>query len=703
MVSEKPTILLTNAIHADAVEMLAPQARLVTAPDTAAATLRNLVRDADGIIVRAKLPDDIIDHAPKLRGIVRHGVGLDFIPVDAATARGIAVANLPGSNTTAVAEYVFAALLSLRRPLHAMNAQLRREGWGKSRALADGLSELGGTTLGILGVGTIGRRIAEMARHGFGMRVIGHSRKGTTLGGLTEAVDLDTLFAQSDAVVIACPLTDATRGIVSARVISLMRPHSLLINVARGPIVETSALIQALRAGAIGGAALDVHDIQPLPPDSPLFDCPNLLLTPHVAGITATSGRAMSLGAAEEMLRILRGERPLNLPIPPSRLPEVTMRITSIRAVPISFKVPEGQNVRLGIGRAVKRDAVLIKVETDEGLIGWGEAHHGRCPGAIAKLINTTLSELVLGMDALDVIGVWNRVYRMQLASHGMGAAAAMALSGLDLALWDIRGKACRWPLYRLLGGASRAIKAYAGGISLGYQEPSSLADEARAHVASGYRAVKLRVGDTPKRDIARVTAVREALGDDIEILVDANTSYCLDDVRRVMPAYEDLAVGWLEEPFPPHDHSLYVRAAGLGSVPLAAGENHFTRFEFTRSLEEGTLGFVQPDLSKTGGITETMRIAALASAWKVSVNPHTSATGINMVASIHVLAAVDNAGYFEGDVARHNPFRDDVVGTPYQLDSEGGVRPLEGAGLGIIVDEDFLAAHPLIEGPCYV
>lgn len=379
------------------------------------------------------------------------------------------------------------------------------------------------------------------------------------------------------------------------------------------------------------------------------------------------------------------------------------MRITQVRAVPISFRVPEGQNVRLGIGRAVKRDAVLVRVETDGGLVGWGEAHHGRCPGAIARLIDTTLSELVLGMDALDVIGVWDRVYKMQLASHGMGAAAAMALSGLDIALWDIRGKACGWPLHRLLGGASRPIKAYAGGISLGWQDPSSLAQEALAHVATGYKALKLRVGDAPRRDLARVRAVREAVGDEVELLVDANTGYTLDDVRRVMPAYAELGVGWLEEPFSPHDHASYAQATRLGTVPLAAGENHFTRFEFTRVLEEGTLGFVQPDLSKTGGVTETLRIAAQASAYKVTVNPHTSATGINMVASIHLLAAVDNPGYFEGDVAKHNPFRDEVGGLPYALDAEGCVRPIEEPGLGLTIDEAFIAAHPLIEGPCYV
>lgn len=379
------------------------------------------------------------------------------------------------------------------------------------------------------------------------------------------------------------------------------------------------------------------------------------------------------------------------------------MKIAALTAVPISFRVPPDKSVTLGIGRAVKRDAVLVRIDTDEGIVGWGEAHHGRCPGAIAKLIDTTMKELVLGMDALDVTGVWAKVYQMQLASHGMGAAAAMALSGIDMALWDIRGKAVGWPLYRLLGGRSQPVKAYAGGISLGWQAADALADEAAAHVQSGYKALKLRVGDTPKRDIERAGAVRAALGDDIDILVDANTRYTMADVRRVMPAYQELAIGWLEEPFPPHDRRSYLDAARLGTVPLAAGENHFTRFEFTQVIEDGAVQFVQPDLSKTGGVTEAMRIAALASSWKISVNPHTSATALNMAASIHYLAAVDNAGYFEGDVTSYNPFRDDMAGAPYEIVPDGTVLPLEKPGLGLDIDEDFLRAHPLIEGPCYV
>ncbi len=317
---DRPVVLLTNPMHPDGVALLEPHVRLVTAPDTEAATLRSLAADAEGIIVRAKLPDDIVAHAARLRGIVRHGVGLDMIPVATATARGIPVANLPGSNTDAVAEYVFAALFTLRRKLHRLDAGLREEGWSAARARADDLEEIGGGTLGVLGTGAIGRRVAEIARHGFRLRVFGTSRSNTTHGGLIEAVDRETLFSQSDVVVIACPLTEETRGLVDAALLARMQPSAVLINVARGPIVDTAALIAALRQGVIAGAAVDVFDVQPLPPDHPLLGCPNLLLTPHAASITGTTMRRMSLGAANEMLRILRGEAPRNLvnPISPT-------------------------------------------------------------------------------------------------------------------------------------------------------------------------------------------------------------------------------------------------------------------------------------------------------------------------------------------------------------------------------------------------
>ncbi|HLU01717.1 MAG TPA: mandelate racemase/muconate lactonizing enzyme family protein [Advenella sp.] len=380
------------------------------------------------------------------------------------------------------------------------------------------------------------------------------------------------------------------------------------------------------------------------------------------------------------------------------------MKISSIQAHPISFPVPEEKSVRLGIGKSVKRDAVLVRVQTDDGLTGWGEAHHGRCPGAIARLIDTTLSELVVGMDPMNVSGVWSKVHKMQISSHGMGAAAALALSGLDLALWDIRCQVAGLPLHTLIGGKRKPIKAYAGGISLGWQAPEALAEEAAGYVSQGYRALKLRVGDSIERDIARVAAVRKGVGEQIDILVDANTNYTLDDVRRILPFYDDLKVGWLEEPFPAHDLGLYRRASRLGRTPLAAGENHYTRYEFAPILEAQVLGFVQPDLSKAGGITESLKIAAMASCHRLSVNPHTSATAINMATSISFMCAIDNPGYFEADLTAYNPFRDQLTDKPpYVLDADGCVTVGDGIGIGLAIDEEFVAAHPLIDGPCYV
>jgi D-3-phosphoglycerate dehydrogenase / 2-oxoglutarate reductase len=316
--SPEPIVLLTNPIHPDGENILSPYARLLVAPDAKPETLRRLAADVQGIIVRAKLPDDIVEHAPNLKGIVRHGVGLDFIPVEAATARKIAVANLPGSNTTAVAEYCMSAMLQLRRPLYRMDALLRREGWAPARAVAEKLSELGGSSLGIFGVGTIGRRIAKIAHEGFGMKVMGTSRRKGSLPLFVQEVSLQDLFEKSDAVVVSCSLTDETRGLVNASLIARMPRHSVLINVSRGAVIETAAIIEALNSNRIAGAALDVFDVQPLPADSALFNYPNLLLTPHAAAITASSSRAMSVGAAEEMVRILRGERPLNLVNPDS-------------------------------------------------------------------------------------------------------------------------------------------------------------------------------------------------------------------------------------------------------------------------------------------------------------------------------------------------------------------------------------------------
>ena len=380
------------------------------------------------------------------------------------------------------------------------------------------------------------------------------------------------------------------------------------------------------------------------------------------------------------------------------------MIVREIQAFPTSFPVDPAHSVTLGVGRTIKRDAVIVKVSTEGGLVGWGEAHHGRCPGAVAHIVNTTLRPMVLGCDAHDVHGIWERMYQRQLASHGMGAGACLAISGIDMALWDLRAKSLGMPLYRLLGGTSKRIAAYAGGVSLGFQEPGSLIEEARIHVEHGYRALKLRIGDTVQNDIQRVKAVREEFGDDLDILTDANTAYSLNDARAAMPALDAHGAGWLEEPFPAHDYRSYREARRYGRLPLAAGENHYTRFEFHRVIEDGNITVLQPDLSKTGGITEALRVAALAATWKLPIHPHTSMTALNMAASVHFLAAIENAGYFEADVSRNNLFRDEMVDRPpFLIDKDGFTRPLEAPGIGLEVDEAFLSAHPVIEGPAYV
>jgi len=379
------------------------------------------------------------------------------------------------------------------------------------------------------------------------------------------------------------------------------------------------------------------------------------------------------------------------------------LKITAITAIPLSFRLDQGKTVTMGIGSTTKRDTIIVRVETSEGITGYGEAHPGRSPGAVVSLIHNTLAPMLIGMKATDVIGVWKRVHRMQLSSHGVGSGASLGLSGIDMALWDIRGKAAKMPLYELLGGSKRRLPAYAGGISLGYQPRESLAEEAQEYVSRGYKAIKLRLGDSAKADIERVLHVRKVLGDDIDILTDANTAYTLADVRRVLPVLADIKAGWLEEPFACNDFSSYREAAKITSlVPIAAGENHYGRFEFAQLREAGAVQIWQPDLSKCGGITEGLAIAAMASAYRIPMHTHSSATGINHAATIHFMAAIENSGYFEACVSHFNPLRD-MFGTTFEIGADGCVEPLDKPGIGLDIDESLFAKYPLIDGPGYV
>ena len=308
----KPVCLLTNPIDPVGHQILEPHFEVICAPDAGAETLKRMSANADAMLVRSQLPPDIFEYAPRLLSCIRHGAGLDLIPVDAATAKGIVVANVPAVNANAVAEYAITQMLLSARPLHRVDRLHRDKDWNTARALSDTATELSGRTLGVVGVGAIGTRLAEIAHHGFRMKVIGNQRRLAALPAIVAPVSLDDLFAQADFIVLACPLTAETRGLASRARIASMKSGAMLVNVSRGPVVDEAALTESLAAGRICGAGLDVYEKQPLPRDSGLLKLDNVVLSTHLAGMTQDSVRAMSRISCEDTVRVLRGEKPVN-------------------------------------------------------------------------------------------------------------------------------------------------------------------------------------------------------------------------------------------------------------------------------------------------------------------------------------------------------------------------------------------------------
>jgi D-3-phosphoglycerate dehydrogenase len=312
-------VLIVDPIAPAGEEVLAHRSELVRAPDSAPDTIRRLAAASDGLITRSKLPDDIFSAAPRLRAVAIHGTGIDLVPLPAATARGVMVSNSPGGNAQSVAEYCAMGMLMLARNIAAITASLRKDSWDAARALGAGTYEIAGMTLGIVGVGEIGSRVARIARRGFGMRVLGHQRRLDRLPPEAEPAELDALVSASDFVVLACPLTPQTLHLFNRKRLSSMRPGAWLINVGRGPVIDEAALIEALRERRIGGAMLDVYEHYRLEPGHPLTTLDNVVLTPHLSGMTVESRARMGVAAAEEMLRMLAGEPPRNFVNPEVR------------------------------------------------------------------------------------------------------------------------------------------------------------------------------------------------------------------------------------------------------------------------------------------------------------------------------------------------------------------------------------------------
>jgi len=307
-------VLLVDPIDASGEKLLREHgAELVAAPDGNAATVRNLARGCDALITRSRLPDDIFEAAPRLRAVTIHGTGIDLVPLPSANAHGVAVANLPGGNAQSVAEYCVMAMLMLARNVFPITTALRSQPWDQARALGARAHEIAALTAGIVGVGEIGRRLARFLRHGFEMRVLGNQRRLDRLPAEAEPAPLDELVRQSDFLVLTCPLTPETHHLFDRARIAAMKPSAWLINVGRGAVVEETALVAALQQKRIAGAMLDVYEHYRIEPGHPLLALDNVVLTPHLAGMTRESRGRMGVAAAEDTLRMLAGEAPHHL------------------------------------------------------------------------------------------------------------------------------------------------------------------------------------------------------------------------------------------------------------------------------------------------------------------------------------------------------------------------------------------------------
>ncbi|RWO45766.1 MAG: dehydrogenase [Mesorhizobium sp.] len=311
-------ILTTHALHPRASAMLAGAGELVVASAIDPATLAAEAKDADIVIVRAPLPPQLFDGAKLLRAAIRHGAGLDMIPMEAAAAAGVLVANVPAVNARSVAEHVMFAALALLRNFRAVDRDLRTKGWLAGREHANSNIELAGKTIGIVGLGAVGQAVGHIAAHGFDLKVVATTRSMQPAPDKVGFLSIDALVEQSDIIVLCCPLTPETRGLINRERIARMKPHALLINVSRGPVIDDDALIEALQKRRIGGAALDVFATQPLPSNHPYFGFDKVIITPHMAGITEESMMRMGVGAAGEALLVLANKLPVNL-----RNPEV--------------------------------------------------------------------------------------------------------------------------------------------------------------------------------------------------------------------------------------------------------------------------------------------------------------------------------------------------------------------------------------------
>lgn len=346
-------------------------------------------------------------------------------------------------------------------------------------------------------------------------------------------------------------------------------------------------------------------------------------------------------------------------------------------------------------------DTTVIKVITDDGTVGWGEAKAPVAPRVAKLIVDELFAPTLMGQDPLDVDVIWETLYAtMRLRGHAAGFFVE-ALSGVDIALWDLIGKALGQPVHKLIGGSFRErVLVYASGVPATRSEPGEddwtrmldSIEEARSRSFTGF---KMGIGLSPEADLRSVRGAREAAGPDMAIYVDAAGNYDVSTAIRLGRELEAYDIGFFEAPLP-HEHiDGYAEVARALAVPVA-NDVLTSRYQVLEYLTRRGLGIVQPDVCRAGGISELRRIAVLADAFGVGFTPHVSiGSAIHVAASLHVAAAVPNLVQMEYWFGK-NPLGDAVLKTPALEVVDGHVVVPQGPGLGIEIDEAKLLEHAL-------
>lgn len=368
--------------------------------------------------------------------------------------------------------------------------------------------------------------------------------------------------------------------------------------------------------------------------------------------------------------------------------------IVSIQSHPLRATLPKVQRTSQGEYPAI--EIVIVEVTTSDGLVGVGEALARRGAVGYARLIDEVLAPRLIGRDPADRRAHW-KAMRGALSGRP-GGQLVEAISAIDIALWDIAGKAAGTPIHKLLGGIGRTeVAAYAS--SINWLDDATVEAEVSSALAAGFREIKVKLGHPLKDAIARAKLIRKLAGDDIALYVDANWAYDVDDALAVGKTLCDLGYGFFEEPIAPHDREGYRRLAQHLPIRLAAGESDYVASEALMMLQDRSIGLIQPDVTRSGGITETWRIAELAASFNTAYAPHVGWSGaICVAASLQLAAAAESFRTFECMVYA-NPLRDSftrpVVGEGFQL-VDGRLAVPQGPGLGIEIDREALQRHRL-------